>query len=66
MNFATFEYVRAGRVWNRAGFNTNHTNPQAFADALAQIPLNRPTDEIRVWFGEPGSRKPDAVVHPSF
>ena len=59
---ATYQYLAEGAVWHSGELNTNHTDPQAFADALAALPLNRPADEFRVWFG-PVTGIPDAVAY---
>lgn len=59
---AAYQYLAEGVVWHSGEFDTNHTDPQAFAEALAVLPLNRPADEFRVWFG-PVTETPDAVVY---
>jgi hypothetical protein len=52
-NLAHFAYVAGGYVWHRSTFDTKMTDPQMFAEALARLPLDEPTDEFRVWFGDP-------------
>jgi hypothetical protein len=60
---ATWQYLANGNPWHMGSIETNHTSPQAFADALAAIPLGQPTDEFRVWFGDDTNRRPDAYAY---
>jgi hypothetical protein len=52
-NLAHFAYVAGGHVWHCGTFDTEMTDPQMFAETLARLPLDQPTDEFRVWFGDP-------------
>ncbi len=58
----TYQYLASGTVWHTGVLDTNHSDPQRVADALAALPLNQPADEFRVWAG-PVSGAPDAVAY---
>ncbi|GAA0494418.1 hypothetical protein Ade02nite_20290 [Paractinoplanes deccanensis] len=62
MTVYTFAYRFLDREWHRGRLVSNLPTAEVFAEKLAELPQNEPTDEIRVWTGDDTERAPDATV----